>query len=102
MKKLILCSLFVILTNCTAAPTAPSAPAVNSVAQEKGQAEAAPKVETSEEAKNTKTMKGKAKSCICAKIWMPVCGENKKTYGNSCEADCAGVKYTVGACEESK
>lgn len=101
MKKLILCSLFVILTNCTAAPTAPAA---NSVEQEKVHTEAAPvesKVESKEETKITKAMKGKAKSCICAKIWMPVCGQNKKTYGNSCEADCAGVKYTVGACEET-
>ena len=47
-------------------------------------------------------MKAKAKSCICVKLWMPVCGENKKTYGNACEADCAGVKYTGGACEEAK
>ena len=91
MKKLILCSLFVILTSCTAAPTAPAA---NSNEQEKVQTEAAPS--------EAKAMKGKAKSCICTKMWMPVCGENKKTYGNSCEADCAGVKYTVGACEETK
>ena len=94
MKKLILCSLFVILTSCTAAPTAPAA---NSVASESAQTEAA-----KEEAKPVQAMKGKAKSCICAKLWMPVCGENKKTYGNACEADCAGVKYTGGACEETK
>ena len=90
MKKLILCSLFVILTSCTAAPTAPTA---NSVATESVQTEAA---------KPVQAMKGKAKSCICTKLYMPVCGENKKTYANACEADCAGVKYTGGACEETK
>ncbi|AUO00194.1 hypothetical protein DOM21_09410 [Bacteriovorax stolpii] len=45
-------------------------------------------------------MKNKAKECICTKLWMPVCGENNKTYGNACEADCAGVKYTEGACKD--
>lgn len=94
MKKLILCSLFVILTSCTAAPTAPAA---NSVSSEPVQTEA-----IKEDAKPAQAMKGKAKSCICAKLWMPVCGENKKTYGNACEADCAGVKYTGGACAETK
>lgn len=87
MKKLILCSLFIILTSCSAAPTATP---VSST-------EAAPA-----EVKPVQAMKGKAKSCICPKLWMPVCGENKKTYGNACEADCAGVKYTGGACAETK
>ncbi len=43
-----------------------------------------------------------AKSCICPKLWMPVCGENQKTYGNTCEANCAGVKFTQGPCEKTK
>ena len=92
MKKLILCSLFVILTSCSATPTAPTAQTAPSQEQTK----------VTEEVQPAQTIKGKARSCICAKLWMPVCGEDKKTYGNACEADCAGVKYTGGACEETK
>jgi hypothetical protein len=29
--------------------------------------------------------------CFCAKIYSPVCGENGMTYGNACEAACAGA-----------
>ncbi|MEA9358312.1 Kazal-type serine protease inhibitor family protein [Bacteriovorax sp. PP10] len=94
MKKLILCSLFVILTSCSAAPTATPVPSIeqNKVETESAKADAKP----------AQIVKGKAESCICAKLWMPVCGVNKKTYGNACEADCAGVKYTGGACAEMK
>ena len=93
MKKLILASLFLILTSCTSTPT--PAPIV-----ETAQVESTP----TKEAQPTKPLikKGKAGSCICTKLWMPVCGENKKTYGNACEADCAGVKYTNGACGEAE
>lgn len=94
MKKLILCSLFVILTSCSAAPTSQPVPSIEQN-----------KVETENAANNalpTQAVKGKGGSCICAKLWMPVCGANKKTYGNACEADCAGVKYTGGACAETK
>lgn len=97
MKKLILCSLFVILTSCSATPTAPSANSVPSIEQNKVETENAVN-----DAKPLQSVKGKAGSCICAKLWMPVCGVNKKTYGNACEADCAGVKYTGGACAETK
>jgi hypothetical protein len=38
------------------------------------------------------------KNCVCVQLWMPVCGENGKTYSNSCFADCAGVKFTQGSC----
>ena len=40
------------------------------------------------------------KNCICPQIYMPVCGEDNKTYSNSCVAECAGVKFTMGACEK--
>lgn len=38
--------------------------------------------------------------CICTKDWRPVCGSNKQTYPNACQAGCAKIKkYTEGACK---
>ncbi len=37
--------------------------------------------------------------CVCIKSWQPVCGNDGKTYGNACEANCAGVtKIRNGKC----
>ncbi len=31
-------------------------------------------------------------ACPCAEIYQPLYGEDGKSYGNDCEAKCAGVK----------
>lgn len=53
--------------------------------------------------KKEQAVKAQLKDCMCVKMYMPVCGKNKVTYGNVCEANCAGQKeYTMGTCESQK
>jgi hypothetical protein len=46
--------------------------------------------------------KGAAKKdCICTAIYQPVCGCDKVTYSNACEASCNGVtRYEKGVCDK--
>lgn len=86
MKSLVLTAFVLTLTACTTGEK--SAPESVKTAAKKS------------ESKPASSLQSKGRECICTKLWMPVCGENNKTYGNSCEADCAGVKYTEGACKD--
>ena len=39
-------------------------------------------------------------NCVCTLQYDPVCGCNNKTYGNACQANCAGIKeFTKGECK---
>jgi hypothetical protein len=79
MKWLVLISLFACTSPSQNAPTA-------------GESNAKP-VTASEV---------KAPSCLCNKMYMPVCADGID-YGNSCEAECHGHKKWVdGNCPEVK
>ena len=45
--------------------------------------------------------KFEVKPCFCMKIYRPVCGDNGRTYGNDCEANCDKVKsWSKGSCKK--
>lgn len=51
--------------------------------------------------KKEKTSPKKPAVCVCPLHWMPVCGVDGKTYGNSCNANCEKVAIKhKGACEK--
>ena len=121
MKTLTLSLLVLALTACTANPTKTPAPvestekieeqknspatpnSTNHVTDAQASSDAQKETPANKKPKGPKgTPAQAAKNCVCVKMWMPVCGANDKTYGNSCEAECAGVKYTQGACEAKK
>lgn len=39
-----------------------------------------------------------APPCECQPVENPVCGADQQTYSNPCEANCAGLDWTAGAC----
>lgn len=63
-----------------------------------------PENQSKENQTTSSTSEGKKiERCLCPMIFMPVCGEDQKTYPNSCQATCAGVKVnSPGECPETK
>lgn len=89
--------LFLLLFSLSACATEKKTPAATAPVNEKAIAE-----EIKNQNKETKDLTIKAKDCVCIKMWMPVCGSDFKTYGNSCEANCRGVSFTQGECQAKK
>jgi hypothetical protein len=57
---------------------------------------------TESDAKPVTAAEVKTPSCLCNKIFMPVCADGIN-YGNPCEAECHGhKKWTEGSCSQKK
>jgi hypothetical protein len=50
--------------------------------------------------KNHKVKTNLKAGCVCTTEYNPACGVDGQTYGNACEANCAGVK--IASCGECR
>ena len=55
---------------------------------------------TQSEDPSPRCVESRRPNCDCPMIYDPVCGCNDVTYGNACEAECAGItSYKPGVCK---
>uniref|UniRef100_A0A383VD57 Kazal-like domain-containing protein n=1 Tax=Tetradesmus obliquus TaxID=3088 RepID=A0A383VD57_TETOB len=90
---------------CGSAPGAAAATngkTPSSVTQEDGPAVKASSTDTPAAAAAAPATSGRKPGCVCAALYMPVCGADGNTYSNACDADCAGVAVAAqGMCEDA-